>query len=189
MRINPISNQNFKAIQINESSEFSKEQTNIAEMIFTKAHLPQENYNGRSIVQMLEQDYAMDIYAEANSDKESVNLYFAEKSYLNGELANLPKLTPIGIYNNDYPYFDITEIENSLIELEQGQGKNFIGSIATVAMAIGVMLIAALSIFNIAKNKNLNKTIETVSTVKNIAADSSNKVQNDTIKFFDAIKK
>ena len=189
MRINPITNQNFKAIQLNSSNRFTKNQTDIAENIFSKANLPQENYNGRSIIQMLEQDYDMDLFIEANKDKESVNLYFSEKSYLNGELEELTRLTPIGVYNDKYSHFDVVEIENSIIELEHGKGKNFIGNLATLAMAIGTLLIVAMSIFTIVKNKNACKTIDSINNKINMSTERLNKAQEGTIKYFDAIKK
>lgn len=189
MRINPVSNQNFKALQINSANEFTKKQTDVLDNIIVKSHLPQENYNERSIIQMLEEDYDINLYADANGDKKSVNIFFAEKSYLNGELSKLQRLTPVGIYDDKEHAFDVIDIENSLIELEHGRGKNFAGSLATMALALGIVLIAALSVFNIAKTKNSNKAIETITNVKNIATDSLDKIQKDIIKFFDAMKK
>ena len=189
MRINPITNLNFKAIQINSSNIFSREQTDFAENILKTANLPQENYNDRSIVQMLEQDYDMDLFVEANKDKESINLYFSEKTYLNGEQNELTRLTPIGVYNDKYSHFDVAEIENSIIELEHGKGKNFIGNLATLAMAIGTLLIVAMSIFTIVKDKNATKTIDSINNKINMSTERLNKAQEGTIKYFDAIKK
>ena len=56
-------------------------------------------------------------------------------------------------------------------------------------MAVGIVLIAALSVFNIAKTKNTNKASETVTTMKNIVVDTLNKAPSDTAKFFEVIKK
>ena len=189
MRIQPITNQQFKALKINNANNYTSKQLDITDMILAKTQLPQENYNGRSTLEMLEQDYDIDLFADFNQDKKSINLYFAEKAYLNGEVAELPRLTPVGIYDSEENVFDVIDIENSIIELEHGKGKNFFGSVATIAMAVGIVLITALSVFNIAKSKNTNKASETVTTMKNIVVDTLNKAQNDTAKFFEIIKK
>lgn len=189
MRIQPISNQQFKALQLNSGAKFSDKQTDLVEDLFIKTQTPLENYSGRNAIKMLEEDFDMNLYIDASGDEKSLNVYFAEKSYLNGELSELQKLTPIGRYDDKENVFDVRDIENSIIELENGKGKNFLGSLATLSLAIGIVLITVLSAINIAKSKNNNKAIETITNVKNLASDSLHKMQNDTIKFFDAVKK
>ena len=190
MRISPIANQNFRALQINNAAHYSSKQADVADDILIKASEPQENYNGRSTIKMLEEDYEMNLYTDPHVDSKSINLYFAEKAYLNGELSELQRLTPIGTYDNDKNSFDISEIENRLIDLENGSHKGFIASLATIVMIIGMTLIPLMGIISLATSKNASKAIDTtVTNVKTTIKDSLNNVKKDTVNFFDAMKK
>ena len=105
-------------------------------------------------------------------------------------MSELSRYTPIGIYDEKENVFDITDIENSIIELEKGYGKNFIGSLATVITALGVVLVTVISVINIAKTtKSADKAKEVIVNTKNVVSDTLQKAQKDTVKFFDVVKK
>lgn len=187
MRISSINNQTFKSFIVNDSGKFSYAQTKVAEDILAKAQVPLENYNQRSTIDMLKEDYDMDLFVDSNADKKSVNLYFAEKSYLNGDLSRLHRLTPVGIYDSKENPFDTDDVESRIIEIENGSHRSFASSLATFIMALGIVLIPTLAIANLIKTKNAEKAVETAVKTKDAVLDSL-KAQKDTLDITKLIK-
>lgn len=188
MRINQIANNSFKSLMISPLNEYSKVQSDVTDDILYKLQMPVENYNGRSTMEMLEEDYKMDLVAHTHGDRQSIILYFAQSAHLKGELDELKTLTPIGIYNNNDNKFEIVDIENRLIDIENGTHRNFFSKLATLVMGLGIVLIPIISLVNLSKTKKMPK-IENVNQAKEIVVDSLKNVSKDTIDFLKALKK
>ena len=176
MRINQINNQAFKAIYRHSSAKFSPVQEEIAKKITSDCLESSANYNDRSIVELLETDYKMDICIDSHADQKSVTLYYAEDCNLN-DYKGLKKLNPIGVYN-DENRFCTEEIIEDLDRINFQKGSGIINTVATILFAIAAVAIPVVSAIALVKEHRTPKVENVINkandTLKTVTKDSLN---------------
>ena len=179
MQVLPIiNNQSFKSLYRHETAIFSKEQELVAKDITEKCSNPDDKYNNRSLIELLENDYEMDLCIDSHSDKKSVSLYLAQKAYVKDN-ENLKTLRPVGKY--DYSTGDRFETGEVIEELDRmtfSKSSNLVNSIATVLFVLGAIAIPVISIATLIKERKIDKVEnvikQTTDTIKELPKDTLN---------------
>ncbi len=179
MQVLPIiNNQTFKSIYRHETATFSKEQELAAKDITEKCTKPDNRYNDRSLIELLETDYEMDLCIDSHSDKKSVSLYLAQKAFVKDN-DKLKTLRPVGKY--DYSIGDTFEAGEVIEELDRmtfSKSSNIINAVATILFGLGAIAIPVISIATLIKERNIAKVEnvikQTTDTIKELPKDTLN---------------
>ena len=182
MRVVPINNQTFKSIYRHENSKFTESQNIVAKDITNKVQMPNDKYGNQSLVELLENEYNIDLCIDSNKDGKSVNLYLAEDVHLK-DYKGLKKLTPVGNYDA-INTFETGEVIEELDRTTFSKNTGIINTVATILFTLATVLIPVLSITALIKDR---KTEQIENVIKH-STDTIKELPKDTLNIINKIK-
>ena len=158
MKISAINTQSFKAFHINPKIVYTETQDKIIQDIYEKSGKIEPKYDKTSLLGYLKSEYDMDLFADANSDKKSINLYISEVLPTIGKGSNInnTKLTFIGNYSSG-DSFNTHDVDLEIDRITGKKGTNLVNSISTIVATLGLFLIPVLGVIMLAKDKSASK--------------------------------
>lgn len=158
MKINTISAQNFRAFYQNTKAHYTEEQLAIVDDIFSKSTKMNSKFDKTSLLGHLKAEYNIDLYADPATDNHSINLYLSEDLPATNEnpYKTTSKLTFINTYNSNYE-FDINHVVQQLKNITGERNSGIVNTISTIIATLGLLLIPALGIAALIKDKPGNK--------------------------------